>query len=256
MRTSALLCVPAVSARRGKYHRLTPRAAGVIRCAAVGGSGAEGSVSLARAISSQPSDGVRLLPRELLPATPDAQLVATVAAKAVAAPPPPAQPVNGFVAFCRGNWPLFVFAQTGALIGAAYSGIDSRNKRLEIAKLNDKLRAMMDKVEQGCTFQWSVDEDDEDDWPGSKELSDAKRALQADDLDAAMAAFAAAKTAVMEYSGKDCEKMDGKAAGAKRASHQCAITINPSPLWGGEWGGHSYRLESTRLGVFPRREPF
>lgn len=82
--------------------------------------------------------------QELLPPQrpSSAQLVATVAAKA-AAPAPPPPPENGFVEFCRTNWPLFVVAQSIALIGAAYSGVSSRNKRIELGKLNEKLRKMM-----------------------------------------------------------------------------------------------------------------
>lgn len=84
--------------------------------------------------------------QELLPPQrpSSAQLVATVAAKPAASAPPPPPPVNGgFVAFCRAYWPLFVVAQSLALIGAAYSGVSSRRKRVELGKLNEKLRKMM-----------------------------------------------------------------------------------------------------------------
>mmetsp|Transcript_26990 Transcript_26990/g.43227 ORF Transcript_26990/g.43227 Transcript_26990/m.43227 type:complete len:285 (+) Transcript_26990:181-1035(+) len=169
----------------------------ITRCAAVGGV--------------QQASG---LPRELLPPpTPTgAQLIASIAAKA-AVPAPPPTPTNTFVGFCRSSWPLFVFAQTGALIGAGYSGISSRNKRLEIGLLNDKLRAMMEKMKDSeCAFNWSVDEDEEDDWPGSKELSAAKTSLALGNVDAALDAFAAAKKVVIAYAGDNFEHMDGKAA--------------------------------------------
>ena len=172
------------------------RAAATTRCAAGAGQNS--------ARSHQSPHHVR----ELLPpshsSNSNAQLVATIAAKAAAPPPPQPAASNSLTVFCRANWPLFVLAQTVALFGAAYSGISSRNKRVEVGKLNDQLRAMMEKMdESNCKFDWSVDEDEEDDWPGSKELSEAKRSLEAEDVDAALAHFAAAKNAVMEYSGPD-----------------------------------------------------
>ena len=191
--------------------------------------------------------------RELLPSThrSDPQLVATIAVNATPAPPAAAEQNSSFVTFCRSNWPIFLLLETTALVGAAYSGVSSRNKRLEISKLNDKLRAMMDKMEDAnCTFDWSVDEDEEDSWPGSKELSEAKKALEADDVNAALAAFAAAKAAVIEYSGPELQGMDGKAAAS----------------WWGFWrlmdggrredGGHRAPFFSSPPPTDPRTPPF
>lgn len=134
------------------------------------------------------------------------ELVATVAASPTAAAP--VSEAGQFQQWCRANWKVLLLAQTGALVGAAYSGISSRNKRLEISKLNDKLRTMKEKVDNaGCAFEWTVDDEEEADWPGSKELSDAAAALEAGNIDAALAAFSAAKAAVVEYAGEGYASM-------------------------------------------------
>jgi hypothetical protein len=161
----ALLSTPA-TARRGRHgHRVR----GGISSSGCRARAATQTIRCAAAPDGN-STTLHHNVRELLPppGPTSAQLIATVAAKA-ATPAPPPKPTNAAVEFCRTSWPLFVLAQTGALIGAAYSGVDSRRKREEIGKLNDKLRKMMEKMgDSSCSFDWSVDEDEEADWPGSK----------------------------------------------------------------------------------------
>jgi tetratricopeptide (TPR) repeat protein len=116
-----------------------------------------------------------------------AQLVAQVSAKA--APAPPADQPSPFVLWCRGNWGYFAALQTVALIGASYNGRLARKRRLEIADINDKLRAMMAKYEGKLG---SMDMDD-DSGPASEALAAGKAALVAEDFDAAAGKFAEAK---------------------------------------------------------------
>jgi tetratricopeptide (TPR) repeat protein len=124
----------------------------------------------------------------LMPRTLDrAQLVAQVSAKAP--PAPPADQPSPFVLWCRGNWGYFAALQTVALIGASYNGRLARKRRLEIADINDKLRAMMAKYEGKLG---SMDMDD-DSGPASEALAAGKAALVAEDFDAAAGKFAEAK---------------------------------------------------------------
>ena len=130
-----------------------------------------------------PRDASALMPRTL----DRAQLVAQVSAKA--APAPPADQPSPFVLWCRGNWGYFAALQTVALIGASYNGRLARKRRLEIADINDKLRAMMAKYEGKLG---SMDMDD-DSGPASEALAAGKAALVAEDFDAAAGKFAEAK---------------------------------------------------------------
>ena len=124
----------------------------------------------------------------LMPRTLDrAQLVAQVSAKAP--PAPPADQPSPFVLWCRGNWGYFAALQTVALIGASYNGRLARKRRLEIADINDKLRAMMAKYEGKLG---SMDMDD-DSGPALEALAAGKAALVAEDFDAAAGKFAEAK---------------------------------------------------------------
>lgn len=114
------------------------------------------------------------------------QLIAVVAAKDPPAPPP-AQEASPFVLFCRANWGYFAALQTVALIGAANNGRLARIRRLEIAEINEKLRAMMAKYEaNNC-------EDDDDDGPASAALAAGKAALKAADWNVAAERFEEAK---------------------------------------------------------------
>ncbi len=130
-----------------------------------------------------PRDASALMPKTL----DRAQLVAQVSAKA--APAPPADQPSPFVLWCRGNWGYFAALQTVALIGASYNGRLARKRRLEIADINDKLRAMMAKYEGKLG---SMDMDD-DSGPASEALAAGKAALVAEDFDAAAGKFAEAK---------------------------------------------------------------
>ena len=132
--------------------------------------------------------------RALMPRTVDrARLVAQVSAKA--APAPPAEsPPSAFVLWCRGNWGYFAALQTVALIGASYNGRLARKRRLEIADINDKLRAMMAKYEGKLG---SVDDDDSG--PASEALAAAKAALVAGDFDAAAGKFSEAKAMAQKH---------------------------------------------------------
>ena len=132
---------------------------------------------------SRGGDASALMPRTL----DRAQLVAQVSAKA--APAPPADQPSPFVLWCRGNWGYFAALQTVALIGASYNGRLARKRRLEIADINDKLRAMMAKYEGKLG---SMDMDD-DSGPASEALAAGKAALVAEDFDAAAGKFAEAK---------------------------------------------------------------
>ena len=129
-----------------------------------------------------------------MPRTVDrARLVAQVSAKA--APAPPAEsPPSAFVLWCRGNWGYFAALQTVALIGASYNGRLARKRRLEIADINDKLRAMMAKYEGKLG---SVDDDDVG--PASEALAAAKAALVAGDFDAAAGKFSEAKAIAQKH---------------------------------------------------------
>ena len=133
---------------------------------------------------SRGGDASALMPRQTLDR---AQLVAQVSAKAP--PAPPADQPSPFVLWCRGNWGYFAALQTVALIGASYNGRLARKRRLEIADINDKLRAMMAKYEGKLG---SMDMDD-DSGPASEALAAGKAALVAEDFDAAAGKFAEAK---------------------------------------------------------------
>ena len=138
-------------------------------------------------------------------------LVASVAAKPAA--PAPASNPSPFALWCRANWPLFVVAQTLALIGAAASGVSSRKKRIELAALNEKLRKMKEArdTEDGtCSFDWSASHGQcTDTWPGAAELAAAKEALEKNGQpDEALLWFAAAKDAVRRDAGGGGEGID------------------------------------------------
>lgn len=120
------------------------------------------------------------------PGPSSAQLIAVVAAKAPPAPPP-APEASPFVLFCRANWGYFAALQTVALIGAANNGRLARIRRLEIAEINEKLRAMMAKYEaSNC-------DDGDDDGPTSASLAAGKAALKSADWNAAAECFEEAK---------------------------------------------------------------
>lgn len=131
-------------------------------------------------VSRVDASAASLLP----PPTPStASLVATVAARpATKAPAVASDDVSPFMAFCRANWGYFAALQTIALIGAANNGILAKKRRLEIAEINAKLRAMMQKYEEQ---QDACDPDG----PASRKLSEGKRKLKEDDLDGAVQAF-------------------------------------------------------------------
>lgn len=132
--------------------------------------------------------------RALMPRTVDrARLVAQVSAKAAPAPPAEAPP-SAFVLWCRGNWGYFAALQTVALIGASYNGRLARKRRLEIADINDKLRAMMAKYEGKLGSM-----DDDDSGPASDALAAAKAALVAGDFDAAAGKFSEAKAIAQKH---------------------------------------------------------
>lgn len=115
-------------------------------------------------------------------------LVATVAARSPPIPAPKVEEVSPFVSFCRANWGYFAALQTVALIGASFNGRLARKRRLEIAEINEKLRAMMAKYEA------ELSERCDDDGPASEALAEGKAALKAEDWNAAAEAFEEAKT--------------------------------------------------------------
>ena len=169
---------------RGRAPAVVPRAS----APGQGSTGRTGPTSSRTDVAS-PDDV-----RALMPRTVDrARLVAQVSAKA--APAPPAEsPPSAFVLWCRGNWGYFAALQTVALIGASYNGRLARKRRLEIADINDKLRAMMAKYEGKLG---SVDDDDVG--PASEALAAAKAALVAGDFDAAAGKFSEAKAIAQKH---------------------------------------------------------
>ena len=148
--------------------------------------------------------------RALLPPASGARanLVAVVAAKP---PPAPAQPeVSPFVAFCRANWGYFAALQTVALIGASYNGRLARKRRLEIAEINAKLRAMMAKYESRADSPDASEDED-----ASRAIAEGKAALTAGNYAAARAAFEEGKAAA-KAAGDDVAGLSA-AKGAARA---------------------------------------
>ena len=99
--------------------------------------------------------------------------MATVAAKAPP-PAPAAAPRGGFVAFCRANWGFFAALQTVALIGASYNGRLARVRRLEIAEINAKLRAMMAKAEAQAERSRGSHESEDEDGSASEKLAEGR----------------------------------------------------------------------------------
>ena len=85
-------------------------------------------------------------------------------------------------------------SETVALIGASYNGRLARKRRLEIADINDKLRAMMAKYEGKLGSM-----DDDDSGPASDALAAAKAALVAGDFDAAAGKFSEAKAIAQKH---------------------------------------------------------
>ena len=154
------------------------------------------------ASASHPRDA-----RELLPVGPAggsrANLVATVAAKAPA--PAPAEAPTPFVAFCRANWGYFAALQTVALIGASYNGRLARKRRLEIAEINAKLRAMMAKAEAQAESARGADESDDEDGIAGEKLAEGKRALANGDFENAVGAFDEARRIAQEIGAQPAE---------------------------------------------------
>lgn len=165
-----------------------------------------------RARIDAPSSAASVSPprdaRELLPTGPAdggrANLVATTAAKAPS-PPAPAEAPTPFVAFCRANWGFFAALQTVALIGASYNGRLARKRRLEIADINAKLRAMMAKAEAQAESARGVNESEDEDGIASEKLAEGKRALASGDFETAVGAFDEARRIAKETGAKTAE---------------------------------------------------
>lgn len=188
----------ASAAPRVSRHGVAPKARRCARTSAAASARVDASSSAAS--PSPPRDARELLPRD---APSRATLVATVAAKPPA--PAPAEAPTPFVAFCRANWGFFAALQTVALIGASYNGRLARKRRLEIAEINAKLRAMMQKAEDARDATRGVDESDDDDGGSSEKLAEGKRALVAKDFETAVVAFDEAKTMAKEAGAKAAE---------------------------------------------------
>ena len=154
------------------------------------------------ALPPPPRDARELLPRDAAGLS-RANLVATVAAKAP--PPAPAAAPTPFVAFCRANWGFFAALQTVALIGASFNGRLARVRRLEIAEINAKLRAMMAKAEAQAERSRGVDESEDEDGSASEKLAEGKRALASGDFEAAVVAFDDARRIAREIGSKAAE---------------------------------------------------
>jgi tetratricopeptide (TPR) repeat protein len=197
---SSASAAPRVSVRRG----VAPKAR---RCARTSAAAASARVdaSSSAASPSPPRDARELLPKD---APSRATLVATVAAKPANAPAPAEAPTP-FVAFCRANWGFFAALQTVALIGASYNGRLARKRRLEIAEINAKLRAMMQKAEDARDATRGVDESDDEDGGSSEKLAEGKRALSAKDFEAAVVAFDEAKT-IAESAGARAAELSAR----------------------------------------------
>lgn len=186
--------------------RLPPARTGLV-------SAREPPLRRARAVLARAGDADRPLhaASDLAPPRASPALVASVSAKPAA--PAPASDPSPFALWCRSNWPLFVVAQTLALVGAAASGVSSRKKRVELAALNEKLRKMKEArdAEDGtCSFDWSASHGQcTDSWPGAAELAVAKEALEKNGQpDEALVWFAAAKDAVRRDAGGGGEGID------------------------------------------------
>ena len=130
--------------------------------------------------------------------------MATTAAKAPS-PPAPAEAPTPFVAFCRANWGFFAALQTVALIGASYNGRLARKRRLEIAEINAKLRAMMAKAEAQAESARGVNESEDEDGIASEKLAEGKRALASGDFETAVGAFDEARRIAKETGAKTAE---------------------------------------------------
>ena len=96
---------------------------------------------------------------------------------------------------------------------SAASGVSSRQKRIELAALNEKLRKMKEArdTEDGtCSFDWSASHGPcTDTWPGAAELAAATEALEKNGQpDEALLWFAAAKDAVRRDAGGGGEGID------------------------------------------------
>ena len=142
-------------------------------------------------------------------------LVASVAASAPASAPP--ETVSPFVAFCRANWGYFAALQTVALIGASFNGRLARVRRLEIAEINAKLRAMRDKYESEQAATRPDADDDDFAGPAYESLAEGKAALAAGDFEAAVGAFSEAKARAGEDEFASLSAKKGVAAALARA---------------------------------------
>ena len=199
-------------ARRDARAALTPRASSTGSAAHLRGSPSVAAEGGTISAAPPPRDASALLPPR---AGARENLVASVAASAPASAPP--ETVSPFVAFCRANWGYFAALQTVALIGASFNGRLARVRRLEIAEINAKLRAMRDKYESEQAATRPDADDDDFAGPAYESLAEGKAALAAGDFEAAVGAFSEAKARAGEDDFASLSAKKGVAAALARA---------------------------------------
>ena len=193
--SSTRVVVPVRLASGAKGVPARPRAVCVVATARI-------DIDTPSVSGSEISADVRyLLPSDYASMKSESNLIATVSAKAAPAPAPEISP---FVAFCRANWGFFAALQTVALIGASFNGRLARKRRLEIAEINGKLRAMMAKQELAASLRNDFASEDEDEVTSEK-LSQGKQALANRDFELAVSAFDEARVAANAAGIKSAE---------------------------------------------------